>query len=97
MSRSVADFLYEESEFEKEYKNIFSDKVEEESSAADIELENQIIENEKQRTLNLKKQRNLQKLFTEFKNESNKFGFLLKLNFFDFCEFVGESHIFIEK
>lgn len=96
MSRSVADFLYEETEFEIEYKKIFSDKV-----IDDNLLENNydynLSEAEKIRFENSQKEKKLLKLFNEFKNESNKFGFLFKLNFLDFCEFVGQESIFLNK
>lgn len=91
MSRSVADFLVKENEFEIEYKKNFSDHfssdIDSEASvdSFSIQMENKLyLQNRKKKVY---------QLFCELKQQCNSMGLLQKVNFFDFCLFINEVHL----
>lgn len=94
MSRSVADYLVKEDEFEKEYKKNFCDKIVDENENSPhnmLEEEYQKELEDEQKNLKINK---LYKYFLEIKKECVNMGYLQNMSFLNFCNLIGEKNIF---
>lgn len=91
MSRSVADYLVKEHEYENEYKKNFYDKVLDDSeNSAEDDYFNEIDESI-QNNIKINK---LHNYFLDMKNNCLKMGYLQNMSFYDFCCLIGEKNLF---
>jgi hypothetical protein len=95
MSRSVADYLVKEHEYENEYKKNFYDKVLDDSeNSASNNLEDDYFNEIDESIQNNIKINKLHNYFLDMKNNCLKMGYLQNMSFYDFCCLIGEKNLF---
>ncbi len=93
MSRNIADYLYEEIQFDEEYKKNFSDKI--------IEVDENEVKKEEYRQLEeyrqqMKMEEEYQKYFDMFynmKSDLNEYGICSKLNYIQFLKLIRKTDL----
>lgn len=90
MSRSIADYLVQENNYEDEYKRNFSDYL-----SSDSESTTSVVSEDCVNDLRLKNMRKkkVEKLYAEFITEAHSLGLLAKVNFFHFCNLIKEVEL----
>jgi hypothetical protein len=90
MSRSIADFLVQENNYEDEYKRNFSDYFTSDSESTHSIFDDPVREyQEKQHRLE-----RARKFYNEFILVSRSYGFLNNATLYDFCKLIGQEDVF---
>jgi hypothetical protein len=89
MSRSIADYLVQENNYEDEYKRNFSDYLSSDSEST-TSVPDDFVNDLRLKNMRKKK---VEKLYTEFITEAHSLGLLAKVNFFHFCNLIKEVEL----